>query len=105
MIEYSMIDEKGYAKRQQEIDEAILKLLDDEGEGKTPTEIAAAVRALGVGNARSDDRLELSYSTTGAISRSAVNSLRARGLITDSWLRCNMQPTYQRPFRYFKEAR
>jgi hypothetical protein len=100
--DYALTDEKTYAERQQEIDAAILKLL-DEG-GKTPTEVAAAVRALGIGNARSDDRLELSYSTTGAVTRSAINSLRQRGLITDSWLKNKMQPSYEKPFRFFKES-
>jgi hypothetical protein len=96
----TMLDEKGYCQRQQDIDAAILNAL-EEG-GKTHMELCALLRSTGVGNARSDDQLELSYSMTGAILRAAVNSLRSRGLIYDSW---DFGRHYPKPFRFFKAGK
>jgi hypothetical protein len=94
-------DEKGYHARKDEIDATILALL-AEG-GKTSQEIGVALRKLGIGNARSDDRLEIAYSMTGAVQRSATNNLRKRGLITDSWDKANYnRANFEPPFRFFK---
>jgi hypothetical protein len=94
-----LIDTKGYAKQQDEIDAAILKAL--ENGGKTPYELAGILRQIGVGNAKSGDPVDLVYSTTGAIQRAAVNSLRSRGLIYDSWDTSTAAHRYERPFRFF----
>jgi hypothetical protein len=99
MPEWTMLDEKGYSKRRDEIDAAITEACS--GDGKTYTELSALLRQMGVGNARSDDALELSYSMTGGIVRAAVNSLRSRGLIYDSW---DLGREYPRPFRFYRAA-
>jgi hypothetical protein len=98
---FELTDEKGYSQRQEEIDALILQLLSDGG--KTAQEIYTALREVGVGNAESDDRYELSYSSTGSIGRSACNSLRRRRLIYDTWdvaQKNGGKP--EPPFRYFK---
>jgi hypothetical protein len=83
LVEYAMLDESTYHKHQAEIDEAILSALADGP--KQSYELMAMLRAKGFGNATDDGPLALSYSMTGAIYRSAKNSLRARKLIVDSW--------------------
>jgi hypothetical protein len=100
-MNYEMHDWTGYTKRREEIDAAILAELATEG--KTHTELAIKLRAMGVGNARSDDHSELSYSTTGAILRTALNSLRWAGKIYDSWDMATDR-NYARPFRFFRFA-
>jgi hypothetical protein len=91
----------GYEKRRTEIDAAILEEL--ACDGKTHTELAAKLRAIGIGDARSDDATELAYSSTGAILRSAVNSLRWTRKIYDSWDTAN-DGKYDKPFRFFRYA-
>jgi hypothetical protein len=101
MTRFDLNDERGYAARRDEIDNAILNLL-AEGE-KTPHEIGIALRGIGVGNAESDDKLEIAYSMTGAIQRSAINALRRRGLIYDTCdtaMRAGGKP--QTPYRISK---
>jgi len=99
MPSWTILDEKGYCARRDEIDAAIIEACS--GDGKTHTELAAMLRQMGVGNARHDDALELSYSMTGGIMRAAVNSLRSRGLIYDSW---DLGREYPRPFRFYRMA-
>jgi hypothetical protein len=96
---YTLLDEKGYCQRRDEIDAAILSALTEDG--KTHIELQAMLRSMGVGNARSDDRYELSYSMTGAIMRAAINSLWGRGLIYDSW---DLGRNYPRPFRFYRSG-
>lgn len=99
MPDWTILDEKGYSKRRDEIDAAIIEACS--GDGKTHTELTAMLRQMGLGNARSDDPRELSYSMTGGIMRAAVNSLRSRGLIYDSW---DLGREYPRPFRFYRAA-
>lgn len=95
-------DWEGYAKRRDEIDAAILAELATEG--KTHTELAIKLRSIGVGDARSDDQAELAYSSTGAILRTAVNSLRWSGRIYDSWDTASNDHEYAKPFRFFRHT-
>jgi hypothetical protein len=99
-ISFDVTDEKGYAARQQEIDAAILKAL-EEGP-KTPHELQTLLFEMKVGNAESSERLALSYSLTGAITRSACNSLRRRQLLTDTMDRYATTGVLEKPFRYYK---
>ena len=97
MIEIT--DPKGYAADQKRIDYAIIAAL---AEGpKTQYELSEKLRQIGVGDAKSNDRLEISYSKTGAIGRAAVNSLRSRGLIYDSWDAARNSRQYEKPFRFY----
>ena len=91
-------DWDGYNKRRAEIDAAILAELATDG--KTYTELAIKLRSIGVGNAQSDDRLELAYSSTGAILRTAVIALRNAGKIYDSW---DLGRQYPPPFRFYMQ--
>jgi hypothetical protein len=83
LTEWAVTDEAAYAKRKDEIDAIILCAL--ASGPKSSYELMILLRAEGVGNAADDRPLALSYSMTGAIYRSAKNSLRNRGLICDSW--------------------
>jgi hypothetical protein len=96
-----MNDWQGYARRRDDIDATILAALADEG--KTHSELGAILRANAVGDARSDDPMELSYSSTGAILRTALNALRARGKIYDSWDTA-IDRNYSKPFRFFRHT-
>lgn len=96
----NLIDWQGYARRRDDIDATILAALAD-GEGKTHAELGAILRANAVGDARSDDPMELSYSSTGAILRTALNALRVRGKIYDSWDTATDRQ-YSKPFRFFR---
>jgi hypothetical protein len=78
-----MTDNAGYYKVKDKVDAIILDALRS-GPQQTYA-LMALLRAAGYGNAANDGPLELSYSMTGAIWRSAKNSLRERGLIYDSW--------------------
>jgi hypothetical protein len=91
----------GYEKHRSEIDAAILTELANDG--KTHTELGIKLRAIGIGDAKSDDPTELAYSSTGAILRSAVNSLRWNKKIYDSWDTAN-DGHYDKPFRFFRYA-
>ena len=91
----------GYEKRRDDINAAILGELATEG--KTYTELAIKLRSIGVGDARSDDPIELAYSSTGAILRSAVNALRWSERIYDSWDTATDR-NYEKPFRFFLYA-
>jgi hypothetical protein len=83
LTEWRMTDDTTYHKHQDEIDALIIGALTD---GPKPShELMELLRHAGFGNAQNNGALELSYSMTGAIYRSAKNSLRARGLICDSW--------------------
>jgi hypothetical protein len=99
---YEMLDYAGYQRRQEDIDATILGALAD-GVGKTHVELQVLLRTECVGNAKTDDPLELCYSSTGAILRTALNSLRMRGLIYDSW-DCATDNSYVKPFRYFRHT-
>jgi hypothetical protein len=99
---YEMLDYEGYERRREDIDATILAALAD-GEGKTHAELGVILRANCVGNAKSDDPLELSYSSTGAILRTALNSLRMRGKIYDSWDTVTDRQ-YAKPFRFFRHT-
>lgn len=81
--EWAMTDNATYHKHKDEIDAIILCAL-SKGPMQTYA-LMALLRADGYGNAQNDGPLELSYSMTGAIWRSAKNSLRERGLIYDAW--------------------
>lgn len=83
LVEYAMLDEATYHKHQEEIDATILCALANGP--RQSYELMALLRAQGFGNATDDGPLALSYSMTGAIYRSAKNSLRSRKLIVDSW--------------------
>lgn len=97
MQDFSITDEKAYAAVAQQVDGLILAAL-DEG-GKTHLELERVLYENKIGNARDDSSHELAYSSTGAIFRSAVNSLRRRNQIYDSW---DLGRDYERPFRYFR---
>lgn len=90
-----------YEKRRDEINAAILSELANEG--KTHMELASKLRSIGVGDAKSDDPMELSYSSTGSILRTAVNELRWKGRIYDSWDTATDR-NYEKPFRFFRYA-
>lgn len=94
----TLADWQGYQRRQKDIDATILAALANEG--KTQTELAMILRAECVGDASSDDPMALSYSTTGAILRAALNSLRMRKKIHDSWDEATDRQ-YPKPFRFF----
>lgn len=81
--EWALTDDAAYNKAQADIDALILALL--KSGPRSSYELMALLRATGYGNAQNDSPLELSYSMTGAIYRSAKNSLRRRGMIYDSW--------------------
>ena len=81
--EWAMTDVGSYRKHSDEIDCLIVGAL--ASGPKSIYTLMALLRAAGHGNATSDTKMDLSYSTTGAIWRSAKNSLRMRGLIYDSW--------------------
>jgi hypothetical protein len=83
LIEWALTDNTAYAKQQEQIDDIILCAL-LEGP-KRSYELIDRLRLAGFGNARNDGPLELSYSMTGAVYRSAYNSLRSRGLVCDSY--------------------
>lgn len=95
----TLTDWQGYTRRQTDIDATILAALANEG--KTHAELGAILRAEAVGDAKSDDPMELSYSATGAILRAALNSLRMRGKIYDSWDTATDR-NYTKPFRFFR---
>ena len=81
--DWKLTDNSAYCKEKDKIDALILSAL---AHGpRRIYELMAILRAEGYGNAQNDGPLELSYSMTGAIYRSAQNSLRERGLIYDSW--------------------
>jgi hypothetical protein len=94
-------DWEGYDKRRGEVDAAILAELADGG--KTYTELSMKLRSLGIGNATSDEPLNLAYSTTGAILRTAVIALRNAGKIYDSWDVATGRD-YEKPFRFFRHS-
>ena len=94
-----MTDWQGYARRRDDINAVILAALAEEG--KTHAELGAILRANCVGDAKSDDPMELCYSSTGAILRTALNALRAAGRIYDSWDTAT-ENHYEKPFRFFK---
>ena len=94
-------DWEDYEKQREVINAAILEEL--AVGGKTHTELAIKLHSIGIGNARSNERIELAYSTTGAILRSALNSLRWAGKIYDSWDTATDRQ-YEKPFRFFKYA-
>ena len=94
-------DWQGYARRREDIDATILAALAEEG--KTHAELGAILRANAVGDAKSDDPMELSYSSTGAILRNALNALRMSGKIHDSWDTATDR-NYAKPFRFFKQT-
>src|SRR6202042_3470395 len=96
MPSWTILDEKGYCARRDEIDAAIIEACSDDG--KTHTELAAMLRQMGLGNARSDDPCKRSKRMKGGIMRAAVNSLRSRSLIYDSW---DLGREYPRPFRFY----
>jgi hypothetical protein len=96
---WTLLDEKGYCARRDEIDAAIIEACS--GDGKTYAELAEILRQMGIGNARYCDPHELSYSMTGAVTRAAVNSLCSRGILYDSW---DLGREYPRPFRFYKVA-
>jgi hypothetical protein len=83
LTEWAMTDNAEYAKHQEEIDDLILNAL-LEGP-KRSYDLIDRLRIAGYGNARDSGPLELSYSMTGALYRSAYNSLRSRGLVCDSY--------------------
>lgn len=101
MIDFTVTDTKGYLANQGEIDTLILETLADGG--KTSTELMAVLYEKGIARAAGNDHLSLAYSPLGAIFRSAVNSLRQRQLVHDSWDRV-ANGTYERPFRFFRNA-
>lgn len=94
-------DWQGYEKRRGEVDAAILAELATGG--KTYTELSIKLRSLGIGDAKSDSPLDLAYSTTGAILRTAVTVLRSSGKIYDSWDTASGRE-YEKPFRFFKHS-
>lgn len=77
-----VLDPQGYEERGDFIDSLILSILSESP--RTCCEIYAVLQQNGIGDARSCDRYELSYSSTGAIGRSALNTLRGRKLTYDS---------------------
>jgi hypothetical protein len=80
---WELTDDASYSKTKDRIDAIILTAL---AQGpRSIYEIMAVLRAEGIGDAQHDGLLELSYSTTGTIFRSAKNSLRERGMIYDGW--------------------
>jgi hypothetical protein len=83
LIEWAMTDNAAYAKHLEEVDAIILGALLDGP--KRSYDLIDRLRLAGFGNARNDGPLELSYSMTGAIFRSAYNSLRSRGMVCDSY--------------------
>jgi hypothetical protein len=95
-----LLDYKRYAKDKEKIDRLILDFL---VEPRTYAEIGAMLRAAGIGDATTDNPLDLCYSTTGAIMRTAANSLRANGFIYDSW-DLGQGKNYPRPFRLYRIA-
>jgi hypothetical protein len=83
LTDWALNDNAGYSKHQDEIDSLILgELLSGP---KRAVELIEVLRNAGFGNARNNGPLELSYSMTGAIYRSAYNSLRSRGFVCDSY--------------------
>lgn len=81
--DWTLTNDAAYHKAQAAIDEIIMTALAS-GPAKS-YDLMELLRAAGYGNAINDNPLELAYSMTGAIYRSAKNSLRSRGLIRDSW--------------------
>jgi hypothetical protein len=81
--DWAVTDNAAYHKAQPEIDAIITTALLNGP--RSSYDLMGLLRAAGYGNAINDNPLELSYSMTGAIYRSAQNSLRNRGIICDSW--------------------
>lgn len=98
-MNFDLTDEKGYSNRKDEIDGALLSAL--AGGAKSYHELQIILFRMGVGDAKSEDRLTLSYSKTGAICRAAVNSLRIRKKIYDSW---DTENKRESPFRFYGMA-
>ncbi len=81
--EWTMTDNATYHKDRDKIDAIIITALANGP--RRSYELIALLRAAGYGNAINDSPLELAYSMTGAIYRSAKNSLRERRIIYDGW--------------------
>ena len=78
------LDWVGYHAHRELIDFWLLTLADGSPQA-TPARLMAKLREVGIGDAQSDDRVALSYSSTGAIYRSAMNRLQRNGWIEDPW--------------------
>jgi len=98
---FAITDEKAYQPIAPQVDAIILAELSDGG--KTPAELMTTLYENRIGSARNNNLLELSHSSTGGIFRSAVNSLRRRKLIYDSWDAVRDGQPYEKPFRYFRK--
>ena len=82
-----LCDYKGYSEAMKAIDAAILDSL--ESGGRTAYDLQEILLKIGIGDSK----------TVGGIQRAAMNSLRMRNLIHDSW--DTRSRPYERPFRYF----
>jgi hypothetical protein len=95
---WTVYDEDGYRKQRALINLLIMDAL--VAGGKENTELMEVLRIAGVGDAKSSNTLELSYSSTGAIFRSAYNTLRSNGLVKDSFDIYGAD--YPKPLRIFR---
>lgn len=73
-------DDAGYEKHREAVDRAVLELGVREN-GFESVEVGQVLYKLRIGDAKNGDRLEIGYSSTGAIARSAIRSLMKRGMI------------------------
>jgi DNA-binding PadR family transcriptional regulator len=74
----------GYHAKRDLIDFWILTMADGSPTA-TQFQMMVKLRDLAIGDARSDARMDLTYSSTGAIYRSAMNRLQHNGWIEEAW--------------------
>lgn len=79
-----LTDHEGYRQQQQLVELCLLTLAARES-GMQTFEGYANLFDCGIGNASRRELLAMSYSTTGAIFRAALNDLRQRRMLTDSF--------------------
>jgi len=75
-------DEQLYEKHRGIVDYTVLSLAAQDGGGST-FEMAEKLWRMGIGNARHNNPSELSYSTTGAVVRSALARMYFERLVID----------------------
>jgi ribosomal protein S19E (S16A) len=84
MKRLEILDWVGYHAKRDLIDFWLLTMADG-SVNATYVQMMAKLRSLGIGDAKSDSSIDLAYSGTGAICRSAMNRLHHIGWIEDAW--------------------
>lgn len=88
-----LCDYEGYRQQQQLVELCILTLA-NRAAGFQTFEAYASLFDCEIGNARARNLLAMAYSSTGAICRAALNDLRYRKLLVDTWGQRGLPMTY-----------